>query len=52
MANWPVIRRKRFPHWREPHHVRKSTGWTHASSLAYGIHCTPIADQINKQINK
>jgi hypothetical protein len=47
MANCPVIRSKRFPHWREPHHGRKSTGWTLASSLAYGIHCTPIADQIN-----
>jgi hypothetical protein len=28
MAKWPVTRSKRFPHWREPHHVRKSTGWT------------------------
>ena len=42
MANWPVIRR-------EPHHVRKSTGWTLASSLAYGIHCIPFAEQINKK---
>jgi hypothetical protein len=46
MANWPVIRSKRFPHCWEPHHVRKSTGWTLASSLVYEIHCTPIADQI------
>jgi hypothetical protein len=45
MANSPVIRSKRFPHWRKPHHVRKSTGWTLASSLAYGIPCTPITDQ-------
>ena len=53
-ANWPVIRSKRFPHWRKPYHVRrKSTGWTLASTLAYGINCIPIADQIyNKKKEK
>jgi hypothetical protein len=35
----------------EKHYIYKmmSTCWTHASSLAYGIHCTPIADKINKK---
>jgi len=51
MAILPVIRSKRFPHWREPHHIREFTGWTHASALAYGIHFTPIADQINLKKN-
>jgi hypothetical protein len=43
-----VWKDKRSPRWRESHHVRKSTDWTLASTLAYGIHCTPIANQINK----
>ena len=46
MANWPVIRSKRPPRWRGSHRVRKSTGWTLASTLAYGMQCIPIADQI------
>ena len=49
MANWPVIRSKRPPRWRGSHLVRKSTGWTLASTLAYGMQCIPIADQINKK---
>jgi len=51
MANRPVIRSKRFPHWREPHHIRrKSTGWTLANTLAYGIQCIPIADKKNSSV--
>ena len=38
---------KRSPRWSEPHHLRKSTGWTLASTLAYGMQCILIADQIN-----
>jgi len=49
MANWPVIRSKRPPRWRGSHRVRKSTGWTLASTLAYGMQCIPIADQINNK---
>jgi hypothetical protein len=50
MANGHVIRSKRFPYWRKPHHVRKATGWTQVSSLAYGIHFIVIAEQIDKKI--
>jgi len=33
-------------------HLFMSTGWTLASTLAYGMQCIPIADQMNKNKNK
>ena len=42
----------RDPHrWRGSHRVRKSTGWTLASTLTYGMQCIPIADQNNNKKN-